>query len=187
MNRDIAKEKLKKIRQLAERGTGGEKEQARKTYEKLLKKYEIADEEVADEVQLRWFRFKTETEEYLLKQIFYAVTGDCDAYCWRGRSSRKKERGVYCTEAEAAEIDLLFSFYREQLRKELKPFMIAFANKNRLFPDPAARMYDHKKNSGHTITPEEKNMMRKAALMAISMDGKKPPRGLLEKRTMQGL
>ena len=180
MNRDIAKEKLKKIRQLAERGTGGEKEQARKTYEKLLKKYEIADEEVADEVQLRWFRFKTETEEYLLKQIFYAVTGDCDAYCWRGRSSRKKERGVYCTEAEAAEIDLLFSFYRVQLKEEIEPFLYAFFNNNGLFPDPTARCYSPSRDYDAGIDSERRKMLRKAAAMAMTMDRKKPPRAMIE-------
>lgn len=90
MNRDLAKEKLKKIRELAERGVGGEKEQARKTYEKLLKKYEIADEEVADEVKIRWFRFKTETEEKLLTHIFYAVTGDRQYYQPIAFTNRKK-------------------------------------------------------------------------------------------------
>ena len=44
---------LKKVRALAERGVGGEKDAAAKTLEKLMKKYGISDEELAEETAER--------------------------------------------------------------------------------------------------------------------------------------
>ena len=178
MNKDIAKEKLKKIRELAERGIDGEKEQARKLYEKLLEKYEINDEEIADKLEMRWFRFKTELEERLLSQILYKVTGGCECYCHQGPGRRRKEIGVFCTEAEAAEIDLLFGFYRNQLQQEIKTFMLAFYQKNEIFPNRSARLYED--SNKEEITAERKMEIKKAALMSMAMDGKKPPRALIE-------
>ena len=182
VNKDIAKEKLKKIRELAERGIDGEKEQARKMYERLLEKYEISDEEIADKLEMHWFRYKTELEESLLVRVFYAVTGSEEHYGYKGPYSRRKERGVLCTEAEAAEIDLLFSFYREEIKRELTPFMIAFFHQNKLRPDKSARLYKPSEGDGDSeIDPERARMLKKAAAMCMTLDGNKPPRALIEK------
>ena len=66
--------KLKKIKALAERGVGGEKETAMRMYEDLKARYELEDEEIMlDAVTLHWFGYATELEEELLTQIFYKV------------------------------------------------------------------------------------------------------------------
>ena len=55
---DKIKEKLAKIKALAERGVGGEKETAMRMYEELKARYEIEDEEITlDEVTLHWFSY----------------------------------------------------------------------------------------------------------------------------------
>ena len=125
--REKITEKLKKIKALAERGVGGEKETAMKIYEDLKARYELEDEEIMqDEVTIHWFGYANELEEELLKWVFYKVTGDKDCYAYQGKYKRRKKRGCECTEIEAAEIILLFSFYREKLKQELKIFMIGF-------------------------------------------------------------
>ena len=76
MEHDRIAEKLKKIKALADRGVGGEKETAMRMYEELKARYEIKDEEIMlDTVSLHWFGYNGELEEDLLTQIFYKVTG----------------------------------------------------------------------------------------------------------------
>ena len=76
MTRDQAKKKLKALKELAERGVGGEKDGALKMYHKFLEKYQIEEEEILEErVTLHWFAYKTELEEELLMRVFHKVTG----------------------------------------------------------------------------------------------------------------
>ena len=121
IQREKIAEKLKKIKALAERGVGGEKETAMRMYEDLKARYEI----------------------------------------------------------EAAEITLLFNFYKEELKRELKAFMIAFKNGNDLFPDKTARCYKEYDGPDRERTDEEERMMKKAAWLAMTLDKRKPPRALL--------
>lgn len=104
---DKIKEKLAKIKALAERGVGGEKETAMRMYEELKARYEIEDEEITlDEVTVHWFSYKNDLEEDLLTQIFYMVTGSASYRRYTGSYSRRKKRGCDCTEVEAAEITM---------------------------------------------------------------------------------
>ncbi|MCM1232681.1 MAG: hypothetical protein NC489_21350 [Ruminococcus flavefaciens] len=48
MKRDQAIKKLKALKELAEKGVGGEKEGARRLYEKLKGKYSISEEELQE-------------------------------------------------------------------------------------------------------------------------------------------
>ena len=84
--------KLLKIKALAERGEGGEKEAAIKMYHKLLKKYDIDEKALQkDKLSKHWFTYETDIEENLLVQIFYMVTGDPEYF---RRTSRT--RGTQC-------------------------------------------------------------------------------------------
>lgn len=59
--------KLKKIKALAERGVGGEKETAMRMYEDLKARYELEDEEIMlDAVTLHWFGYATELEAFMV-------------------------------------------------------------------------------------------------------------------------
>ena len=118
---DKIKEKLAKIKALAERGVGGEKETAMRMYEELKARYEIEDEEITlDEVTVHWFSYKNDLEEDLLTQIFYMVTGSASYRRYTGSYSRRKKRGCDCTEVEAAEITLYFNFYKEELKRDYR-------------------------------------------------------------------
>ena len=161
--------KLKKIKALAERGVGGEKETAMRMYEDLKARYELEDEEIMlDAVTLHWFGYATELEEELLTQIFYKVTGGTTYHIYTGKYSRRKKRGCDCTEIEAAEITLLFNFYKAELKRELEAFMVAFRSGNNLYPDKTARCYKENNGPAPERTDEEKRMLKKAACLVGS-------------------
>lgn len=102
IQREKVIKKLGKIKALAERGMGGEKETAMRMYEELKRKYDISPDEAEaalNKLEKRWFSYSTKLEEELLLQIFYKVTGDPVAYHYTGQYSRRKKkgRGVYRT------------------------------------------------------------------------------------------
>lgn len=180
VQRDRIAEKLKKIKALAERGVGGEKETAIRMYEELKARYDIEDEEIMlDKVDTHWFSYSTELEEDLLTQIFYKVTGSSSYRRYTGNYSRRKKRGCDCTEIEAAEIQLLFSFYKEELQREMRAFIIAFKCSNDLYPDKTARCYKENDSTDRKLTDEERRMYKKAAFMGEFMDKNRPPRALI--------
>lgn len=180
MTREQATEKLKKLKALAERGVGGEKETAMKLYRELMEKYQIEEAEVLeDRVTLHWFGYSDNLEEDLLTQIFFKVTGSLTYYQHTGKYSRRKKRGCDCTELEAVEIKLLFNFYKEELKRELKAFLIAFKSGNRLYTDKTARCYKENKGPEREKTAEEERMLEKAGIYSMFLDKRKPPRALL--------
>ena len=166
---DKIKEKLAKIKALAERGVGGEKETAMRMYEELKARYEIEDEEITlDEVTLHWFSYKNDLEEDLLTQIFYMVTGSASYRRYTGSYSRRKKRGCDCTEVEAAEITLYVNFYKEELKREMEAFMAGFKFKNNLFPDENARCYQEHKGEERERTDEENRMLKRLLSLRAS-------------------
>ena len=150
-------------------------------YEELKARYEIKDEEIMlDTVSLHWFGYNGELGEDLLTQIFYKVTGSASYQVYTGKYKRRKKRGCDCTEIEAAEIKLLFSFYKEELKRELKTFMIAFRSGNNLYPDETARCYIENDNiPERERTAEEKRELKKAAFYRMLLDKREPPRAMI--------
>ena len=183
IQREKVLEKLGKIKALAERGVGGEKETALRMYEDLCRKYDISEDEAEAalaQLEKRWFSYSTQLEEELLLQIFYKVTGSGESYIYTGKYSRRKKRGCVCTALEAAEIELIFGFYREEMKRELEAFMIAFKQKNNLFPDETARAYKEYDGPERKLTEEEERKYKKAAFMRMVMDGRTPPKAAIE-------
>ena len=180
MTKEQAADKLKKLKALAERGVGGERESALKLYHKLLEKYQIDEGEILEErVTLHWFSYKTELEEDLLTQIFYKVTGSPSYHHYTGNYSRRKKRGCNCTEMEAVEIKMLFDFYRQELQRELEGFLLAFYQGNNIFPDKTARCYKEYEGPERELDGEEKRKYKKAAFYSMMLDKRTPPRALL--------
>lgn len=72
-------ELIKKIKALAEQGTGGEKYNAQQKLEELMKKYNISNDDLAVDI-LKDFNFsvRREIDRKLLNQILYSVCGDVD-------------------------------------------------------------------------------------------------------------
>lgn len=130
---------LKKLRELAERGVGGEKEGAQKTLERLMKKYNIQEADLSEDVEEDHdFRYRNEYEKLLLRQLFYKIVPEYKkkAYTYRcGRGSRTT-LGVSCTKAQALQIQIEYDFYRALWKEEVDFFMDAFIQKHRIFREP---------------------------------------------------
>ena len=132
-------EKLGKVKALADRGEGGEKESAERTLAALMKRYGITEEDLEDtKATIHWIRYKTDWERRLLGQLAYMHLGTGHSFGCMGQytgRSRKKV-GIKCTAAQYIEIEADFAFYNEAMKEEMELFYSAFLQKNRLFPPP---------------------------------------------------
>lgn len=125
---------LLKIKALAERGEGGEADNAAALLEQLMAKYGITEADLDDERREDCeFRYSKPFEDRLLAQVIYMVMGNVTVYHWK--NSRKNVKIVACTKAEQLEIEAAFDFYREHLAAGLLRYYHAFIQREGLFPD----------------------------------------------------
>lgn len=132
-------EKLGKVKALADRGEGGEKESAERTLATLMKRYGVTEEDLEDtKATIHWIRYKTEWERRLLRQLAYMHLGAGNSFRCVGRYTKRprKEVGIECTTAQYIEIEADFSFYYAAMKEEMELFYDAFLQKNNLFPPP---------------------------------------------------
>ena len=74
---DKKKQLLNKLKALAERGIGGEKETAQRKLEELMRKYGIEEADLSDEKKEGFkFKYKNKFEKKLILQIAYKTFGD---------------------------------------------------------------------------------------------------------------
>lgn len=128
--------RLKRLKALAERGIGGEKENAQRLLDKLCEKYGILPREVegSDERKLRWFRFRKGAQfRKLLGQCIFKTVGK-GRPTYKHTHSRIRELGTECTAAEGIEIELDYDFYADALKEEMTRLVEMFIQKNDLFP-----------------------------------------------------
>lgn len=127
---------LKKIRALAERGVGGEADNAEEILRRLMEKYGVSEDELDEEERRRHdFEYHGKEQEKLLRQVVYKVTGGY-AYNLVYRASGRKVKtriGADCTAAEKLEIEFLFDFYTRLWERERDAFLSAFIQKHRIF------------------------------------------------------
>lgn len=130
--------KLESIKALAEKGVGGEKENAEALLQTLMNKYGVTEADLEDAgARKYWIRFKAGYEERLIFQLAYKHLGDGHAFNSIGYSGRRrKEVCVECTPAQYIEIEADHQFYWQALEAEMKIFYRAFLEKNNLFPPP---------------------------------------------------
>ncbi|CCV64325.1 hypothetical protein BN85407480 [Alteracholeplasma palmae J233] len=123
-------ELLKKLKELSERGVGGEKENATKMLTRLQRKYDVSDIEIeTTEEKYREFtvpRFK------LYNRLFWQIIGTY------GISKYKKTRKrdvilINCTASLQLEILAKFQFFYTYFQKDIETFFLAFISKNELW------------------------------------------------------
>ena len=155
-------ELLQKVKALAERGVGGEADSAAEILDRLMKKYGITAEELdAESTEDFEFQFHGKAEETLLRQIIYMVTNSPVVFGYRNNRTSRKCRtlmGANCTSAQRIEIEFLFDFYSELLKREQKALLTAFVNKHRLFGDGSYRT-DGEDSSDTKMSEEERMKM----------------------------
>lgn len=132
-------EKLMKVKALAERGEGGEKESAERTLTSMMQRYGITEDDLeGNQVSTHWICYKTVWEKKLLHQLAYMYLGSGHSFgcvgTYTGRS--RKKVGIDCTPAQYIEIEADFAFYSEAMEEEMGIFYSAFLQKNHLFPPP---------------------------------------------------
>lgn len=139
MNKHI--ELAKKLKALADKGVGGEKVNAEKMLNDLLKKHNITIEDVEGEKTENYF-FKVKPEDSnLFIQIVKRVRYDLKVY---GEVPAKKIKELHlkgnyfttCTAFEFIEIRTMFDHYTELYKKELDIFFGAFLTANDLLAKP---------------------------------------------------
>ena len=157
-------ELLKKLKTLAERGEGGEKLNAKKMLDDLMKKYNISEQDISEdeikefEIKLTGFKSKA-----LCSQVLFSIFGDVDDN--KGLYScifeKKKIYFVKCTNAEFIEFQAKFKFYMFHLKKDLETFYSAFIHANEIFP-PNNKVKKEENKPKMFLTDDDLNTLKLA-------------------------
>lgn len=137
MATDEINAKLQKLKTLSERGSPGERDNAKMLFEKLCKKYHISikDVVISDEKEIRWFKYKGGS---LFRQLLLQCTYKTMGVGWDKATYRRgKSRclvGVECTAAQGIEIEMDYSFYSNHLKNEMQRVVDMFIQRNSIFP-----------------------------------------------------
>lgn len=127
-----------KLKNLAERGVGGEKESAQKKLKEILiaNKISCIEELNENNIEVNFFDTKNKYEKQIFAQIcFKKFNGDRERCCFYNKPDDRNRVGIYCTQAEKVELELEFEFYRDLYYDELEYFTNAFIQAQELFPD----------------------------------------------------
>lgn len=158
-------ELAKKLKALAERGVGGEKENAEAMLKSFMLKHGLRMEDIDGEKIDKYF-FKIEkTLSRLFQQIVARVNKDIKVYANIPVKTIKqyKLKGnffIECTVAEYVEIEAMYSFYKVLYAAELKVFYSAFVQAN----DLGVRTTTTK--TTNDLTPEEYKEWKRVSDMA---------------------
>lgn len=157
----------KKLKELAERGIGGEKENAEKKLSSLMQKYGITPE-MLEENLMRERSFEIGKFPNFDHQIITSVIG-------RNRSvykSKRKIKGkhylyVELTDIEFIEISEKIAFYSAKYEQDLDLFYTAFIQRNRLF---VKKDDSESPKNEPKLTNEEKIKRAKTFNMMMAME-----------------
>jgi hypothetical protein len=122
----------RKLHALAERGIGGEKENAKKKLLEFLLKNDLTLDQLIDEKEDFMIKFKREHRR-LITQICFMVIGS-DADIW-GMRNGKLGIIVNCTKIEHQEILMYYDHYSKAYDVVQEQMFQAFTQAQRIFPD----------------------------------------------------
>lgn len=178
MTRDEILDRIRKVQALAQKGTDGERQSAERRLAELMEKYHITLEDIEqneDKEEVFWYRCKGEDWDQIFSQVA-AVMGCLKfAYLRPGDTSKRAEnlrrsawdrpRGsntvIICTYLKFIEITTAYELYQKSYNKQKDAFIYAFLMRNQLLPSG---------DSNHQPTPEELEMVARAAHMAGSIE-----------------
>lgn len=156
------KEIIQKLKALSERGVAGEKENATKLLEKLIKKYGITETDLkSKETKVVNIELRTDAEKRICSQILYAYFDNAPLY---RRFGTKISFWTKLTKAEEIEFKYMLSVYIDSFYKEQEIFVKAFIQKNKIFPKNAPT------TNLNELSAEEKAKSIKASLMTQGME-----------------
>jgi len=163
-NYDSIINQIKKVKELAENGIDGEKENAKSLLEKLLKKHKVSLEELVD-IQTKQYKFcyKTKFERSILFQCL-AKYANINTYrnCLNNRGKLQKNTiSVELTPLQFLDVSASSKYYVKLFTKEMDLFFTAFISKHHIFRE---KQDGDEENNKSVLTEEESmaivNMMR---------------------------
>lgn len=165
VDRNRNKELMLKLRALAERGVGGEKDAAAQKLALLMAKYGLEEADLNDNLEEEHdFHYKTEFEKDLLRQLFYKIVPDfaSKTYVYQYGKGSRTTYGITCTKAQAIQIGIEYDFYRDLWKEEQEFLFRCFIQKHAIFnPNP-------KEAKPSTLSDEE--MLRMMQMMQGMQD-----------------
>lgn len=126
---------LKKLKTLADdtRGNENERQSAEEQLSKLMKQYNITEEDLEiEKVERRDFYFKDSWEHKLICQTIYKLFPEMNIYRTYGK---KNWIWAEMTDAQYLEFEVHYCAYKASFQKEFDIFYYAFLSKNKIFPD----------------------------------------------------
>lgn len=150
-------ELIRKIKTLAERGFGGEKENAQKILQDLMRKYDIDETDISDEI-LKNFQFSMPKFPFagkLAYQVMYSIVGHELGESRNFWTTDSRKMLIECTTAEFIEFEAKFKFYSYHFKKELDRFYGAFVQANMIFP-PSGK---GRKNDKRSLNEEDRRLL----------------------------
>lgn len=165
--REALIERMKKVLALAKQGEGGERDNAERQLESMLKKYgfTMADIEDTDGELIKVeFHYKTYFEARLIQQIVANVLGR-NELDFRARKGTRAFMSHVMTRAQKIECELYVAIMTPAMNEQLLLAFGAFIQVHKLYA-PAKHDEDYEKDD----TPEERMRRKKIAGMAAYMD-----------------
>ncbi len=134
---DKVKRKLAKLHALAERGEGGEKDNAERVLAKLLAQHNLTIADLDDEAQSEVrFYFNSEYEKRLLGQVMATVLNNPERNVYKIK--KRRQFMAEMTASEKLEAELQYSIYKLALKKLMEQTFMAFISTNDIFPTNSA-------------------------------------------------
>ena len=166
-------ETAKKLQALAERGIGGEQTNAEQLLRKFMAKHGITEANLENpDRERRDFYMSFEKRELFL-HIMSRVMGQNYKNHWEPKNGKYYICTV-CTRGEALEMEYMLEWYWRELLKERKILFQAFVRRHELFNQ------DGEGRAWETLTQKEKDLIRKANLMAGALTSKTHHKALAE-------
>jgi len=155
-------ERIKKLQELASRGVGGEKVNARIMLERAMIKYGVTESDLSSEQKHKMFvKYSGRWQRRLLIQIFcYVLGSEAKIY-----TVNKIKNTVISevTPSQRIEVELLFDAHKIAFKREQEILFRAYINQNNLFSqdnEPIEKKY----------TEEEINELAKMVQMMQGID-----------------
>jgi hypothetical protein len=148
----------KKLQALANRGVGGEADNARKLLDNLLKQHNITLEDI-EKPERHWCEYDIMVKhQRLFWAIVFNVIQNFDGH-YRSVRHHKRLIRLELTYAEQLEITAKFDHYVRYYDKQLNMFMDAFIYKHELYPNRTPEFERAHNGDGKGLTNDELSTM----------------------------
>lgn len=154
--------KLNKLKALAERGVGGEADNAKKLLSSICEKYGVDEASLFTDEE-KWYSFRMKsTLSKLFLQVYVSIYGTTEKYLNGVKFYRYgKDKVIEClfTQAEYIEFSQLWEWhksnYSSERRRMKKLFELAYIEKFHLYPNQTCEQYEeecrNKKDKQYTM------------------------------------